>query len=631
MEGVSQSSPLISLALYAFTLPVLAAQPTYTPGDARQFVATYCAACHQGNSPAAGLNLPALLTAEQPAPNRELWSRIALRVRNSEMPPRGAPAPPPDARERFAAWIDEHAKSAACPPSASPARTPMRRLNRSEYTATIRDLLDIHLDAGHALPADGAGGEGFDNAAETLFLSPLHAEKYLEAARLATETLSRDATAREKLLIAKPGEGLSETEAARRTLEVFLPRAFRRPVDPAELTPYLSLFSAARRSGSGYDDAILYAVRGVLVSPQFLFRIERPSTSPDGLIDDYALASRLSYFLWGTMPDSLLFDLAAARKLQDAEILKWQVGRMLRSPKSVEFVTRFIEQWLGTREVGRTIQPDPKLFPMYADDELRSDIRYQPIMFFHELLVNNLSLLNLIDSKFTVATRKLQRLYGLNVPPPRANAGGQPQRIELPEGSHRGGLLGMSAVLIASSYPHRTSPVLRGKWILEALLGTPPPPPPPNVPPLEEKQGAAPKTVRERLTEHRANPACASCHARIDPLGFALENYDPLGRWRTEDASKPIDVSGELPDGTHIDGPDQLTAALLARKDLFLRHLTSKMLGYALGRGLKPGEACVVDDIVAQVARDDYKAQTLVNAIVFSAPFRFEERPNGHK
>ncbi len=463
---------MLSRSLTALTLTLIcaAAQPAYTPADARQFVAAYCASCHQGSSPAAGLNLPAMLSAEQPATNRELWNRIALRVRNSEMPPRGAPAPPPDMRERFAAWIDEHAASAPCPPSTSATPASVRRLNRSEYTATIRDLLDIHLDAGHALPADGAGGEGFDNAAETLFLSPLHAEKYLEAARLATETLSRDATARAKLLIARPGEGLSETDAARRTLGAFLPRAFRRPVDPADLAPYLSLFSAARRSGSSYDDAILYAVRGVLVSPQFLFRLERPSTKQDGLIDDYALASRLSYFLWGSMPDSLLFDLAAAGKLQDPEILKWQVGRLLRSPKSVEFVTRFVEQWLGTRELGRTIQPDPKLFPMYADDELRSDIRYQPIMFFHELLVNNLSLLNLIDSRFTVATRKLQRLYGLNVPPPRANAGGQPQRIELPEGSHRGGLLGMSAVLIASSYPHRTSPVLRGKWILEAIL-----------------------------------------------------------------------------------------------------------------------------------------------------------------
>jgi cytochrome c553 len=615
---------LLSRTVAAITLTLFcaAAGPAYSPAEARQFVATYCAACHQGDSAAAGLNLSALLSGEQAAPNRELWNRISLRVRNSEMPPPKAPAPPPEARERFAAWIDERAKSAACTASATP--TSVRRLNRNEYTATIRDLLDIHLDAGHALPADGAGGEGFDNAAETLFLSPLHAEKYLEAARLATETVLRDASARAKLLIARPGEGLTEIAAARRVLEAFLPRAFRRPVAPAELTPYLSLFSAARRSGRDYDDAIVYAVRGALVSPQFLFHIEPPSTSPDGFIDDYALASRLSYFLWGTMPDSLLFDLAAARRLQDPEILRWQVGRMLRSPKSVEFATRFVEQWLEIRELGRTIQPDPKLFPMYGDDELRSDIRYQPIMFFHELLVNNLSLLNLIDSKFTVATRKLQRLYGLNVAPPRANAGGQPQRIELPEGSHRGGLLGMSAVLIASSYPHRTSPVLRGKWILQALLGTPPPPPPPNVPPLEEKQGPAPKTVRERLTEHRSNPACASCHARIDPLGFALENYDPIGRWRTEDAGKPIDVSAELPDGTRIDGPDQLKAALLARKDLFLRHLTSKMLGYALGRGLTPGDACVVDDIMAQVAKEDYKAQTLVNAIVFSAPFRQE-------
>jgi hypothetical protein len=254
---------------------------------------------------------------------------------------------------------------------------------------------------------------------------------------------------------------------------------------------------------------------------------------------------------------------------------------------------------------------------------LQGDIRYQPVLFFQEILSHDLSLLNLIDSKFTIATKKLQKLYGLNVKPPRPDHQQQPQRIELPEGSHRGGLLGMAAVLAISSHPHRTSPVLRGKWMLE-FLGTPPPPPPPNVPALEDGPAAVAHTLRERLAQHRANPACASCHSRIDPLGFALENYDVIGRWRTEENGKPIDAKGELPDGTTFEGPDQLKAVLMQKKDLFIRNLTNKTLGYALGRGLTLQDSCTVDDIIAQVERSDYSAHALIDAVVMSTPFRYQ-------
>jgi hypothetical protein len=330
------------------------------------------------------------------------------------------------------------------------------------------------------------------------------------------------------------------------------------------------------------------------------------------------------------MPDGLLFDLAEAGKLHDPEILKWQVSRMLRSPKSLGLTQNFVEQWLGTRELGRTVNPDAKLFPQYGDAELRGDIRYQPVLFFLELLARDESLLNLIDSKFSIMTRKLQRLYGLNVTPPRSGNGEQPQRIELPESSHRGGLLGMSAVLAVSSYPYRTSPVLRGKWILDAMLGTPPPPPPPNVPTLNEHPGATAKTMRERLSQHRADAVCASCHSRIDPLGFALENYDALGRWRPQDADgQPIDNKGELPDGVSFAGPEELKTVLLARKDVFIRNLTRKMLGYALGRGLTLSDSCTVDHIVADLASKDYAAQTLINDVVMSPAFQYQAGAKG--
>lgn len=591
---------------------------------AAQLLKTRCLACHQGKNPAGGLNLMGYGTTVTLAQHPDHWKSIATRVHNSEMPPKGAPEMDLDTREKFVAWVHSGLRAAACAEGVTPGPSLIRRLNRAEYSATIRDLLNIHLDVGAALPDDGAGGEGFDNAAETLFLSPIHAEKYMESAKLAISTAMGDARTRAQLMTAKPGPGKSDLAAAREILENLLPRAFRRTTTEIDTAPFLALYQSARKRGDSFDESVALALRAILISPDFLFRSERPNNSPNARqIDDFALASRLSYFLWGTMPDNLLFDIARQNKLHDPEILDWQITRMLRHPKSLDFVTHFVEQWLGTRELGKAIRPDAQLFPVYSDEEIQSDIRYQPVMFFRELLVENLSLLNLLDSKFTFTTRKLQRLYGLNIKTAR-EANAMPQRIELPAGSDRGGLLGMSAILAVSSHPQRTSPVLRGKWLLDSILGTPPPPPPPNVPELKQQAGAAPQTLREMLTQHRADPTCAGCHARIDPLGFALENYDVLGRWRTEDAGKPVDATGELPDGTKFNGPAELKAALMDRKDLFITNLTRKMLGYSLGRGLVLTDYCTVDGIVESLKKNDYSARTLIKEVIFSKPFQYQ-------
>ena len=550
------------------------------------------------------------------------WNKVLVRVRNGEMPPKGAPAPGPEQREAFVAWLDAALRTTACAGGPAPGPYPIRRLNRDEYSATIRDLLNIHVNAGHALPSDGAGGEGFDNAAETLFLSPIHAEKYLEAAREALGYAFKDPKSRAVFLIAKPDESTTPEAAARRVLDAFLPRAFRRPVAEGEIERELALFRIAQKRGESFEASLLFSLEAALISPHFLFRYEEPNPAADPrLADDYAVASRLSYFLWGSMPDKQLFDLAAKHELNQPEALTAQVARMLKDEKSREFAERFVGQWLGTRELGTEIKPDAKLFPSYYNEELQSAIRYEPILFFREVLASNLSLLNLIDSNFTILTSRLQRHYGLKLKEPNQ----QPKRFDLPLDSHRGGILTMSAVLAVSSYPQRTSPVLRGKWILENILGTPPPPPPADVPALAENhEGAAPKTLRERLELHRADPVCASCHSRIDPLGFALENYDVLGRWRTEDAGKPIDNRGELPDGTKIDGPDELKKVLLARKQVFLRNFTAKMLGYALGRGLTVNDGCTVDQIVTKLDEEHDAAQTLIREIVLSVPFRYQ-------
>jgi len=616
----------VKWAAWATLLVAGTANGGFTFEDSQGFLKTYCQGCHQGKSPAGGFAIQRVSTPESVHAETQKWSSLSARVRNGEMPPRGAPAPPIDQREQFTQWVNTTLRADVCAAGITPGPSPIHRLNRDEYTATIRDLLDIQMDIGHALPADGAGGEGFDNAAETLFLSPLHSEKYMDLARVATDFASKEYKSRAKIFVAKPGPGVTADQAARKIFSSFLPRAFRRPVKESDVEQYMQLYLAARKQGETFEPAVLFAIRGALVSPKFLFRTEPVNdTFEVKPVDQYAMASRLSYFLWGSMPDELLFDAAAAGKLQDPEVLKALVGRMLRNDRSLDFDERFVEQWLRTRELGIDKVPDAKLFPTYAsDEELRGDIRFQPILFFREVLLRNLSVLNFIDSKYTIGTINLSKHYDVKLPLSK-NALKQPQWVELPEGSHRGGLLGMSAVLEVSSYPYRTSPVLRGAWILDAFLGTPPPPPPPNVPPLEEaKEGTPPKSVRERLTQHRANAVCASCHARIDPLGFALENFDAVGKWRDQDGGKPIDSSAELTDGTKFHGSDELKAVLLERKDLFVRNLVNKMLGYALGRGLTLQDSCTVDNIMAQLRENDYKAETLIDAIVLSTPFRYK-------
>ncbi len=624
----NSSMVVVSAAWIAAAFPVLAQTPAqpFSPADATKFMRTYCQACHQGKTPAGDLDTTKYNTKESFLERPDQWTSIINRVKNHEMPPKGIKPPSDDLREQFSEWAHSSLRQAACAGGIQPGPAPARRLNKSQYRLTVRDLLGIHIDVSAALPADGAGGEGFDNAAETLFLSPIHAEKYLEAAHLASATVLGDERNRKLVFFARPSAEMKPEAAARKILDSLLPRAFRRPVTELEKKPFVDLFLSSQKQKESFDESMGLVLRAILISPDFLFRSEPINNSPEPrIIDDYSFASRLSYFLWGTMPDNILLDIASTGKLQDPKILDWQIARMLRHPKAIDFVESFTEQWLETRNLGRSFKPDAQLFPTYSDDELRSDIRYQPIMFFRELLVKDLSLLNLIDSDFTFTTRKLQKHYGINLPMDRQGNAGMPQLTKLPEGNDRGGILGMAAVLAISSHPHRTSPVLRGKWVLDAMLGTPPPPAPPNVPALKEHHdGEAPKTLRETLNQHRADPVCASCHNRMDPIGFALENYDVLGRWRDQDAGQPLDTSAELPDGTKFNGPMELKKVLMERKDLMMHRVASKMLGYALGRGLTLNDSCTVDEIMAELKKNDYKAQTLVRQIVLSMPFRYQ-------
>lgn len=608
--------------------------PLWRADDALQFVRQYCVECHDGSEGEAGLDLSAFDGSERIAADTDGWNTLLRRVRDHEMPPRDSVVPALQEREAFVAWVRSTLQQAACAGGIVPGPPQMRRLNRSEYAATLRDLLGIHVDAGQGLPDDGAGGEGFDNARETLFISPIHAEKYLEAARRAIDYAWREPQARQRIVTAEPDDATTPEQAAQRVLQHFLPRAFRRPATADELEQYAAVFRSALEAEGSYDAALQNTLEAAIVSPKFLFLLEQPhQDAAPALLSNHELACRLSYFLWNSMPDEQLTRLADAEQLNDSQILQQQVLRMLGADgadgqdrgrrvdeHTRDFAQSFVEQWLGTRALGREFKPDPSLGVVF-DSELEGGLRYEPILFFQEIVTENLSLLNLLDSNFTYLNSRLARHYEI-----AGDFREQPSRAELPADSHRGGLLGMGAVLAVSSYPHRTSPVLRGKWLLETLWGTPPPPPPPNVPALVESTaaGETPRTLRARLEQHRQDPKCASCHDRIDPLGFGLENYDVLGRWRTEDSGQPIDSRGQLPDGATFAGPAELKQVALSRKDDFVRHLTAKMLGYALGRSLTHEDACAVDQIVEQVQQQDYRSHALIMGIVESIPFRYK-------
>ncbi len=444
----------------------------------------------------------------------------------------------------------------------------------------------------------------------------------MDAARVAVEYAFADPRSLRRFLVAEPDEKTSPEVAARRVIEDFLPRAFRRSIPESEILEYLAFFHAAYKADPSFMVAIRLTLQAVLISPKFLFIAEEPNfDSKPHKVTDHELASRLSYFLWGSLPDDELLKAADEGNLSDSRILQEQFKRMLGSQNSRKvrnFSQNFVEQWLGTRALGREFKPDKSI--RGYDSELEGGMKYEPVFFFHEILTENRSLLDLLKADYTYVNRRLARHYRI-----KGEFREQPKRVQLTDENRRGGLLSMAAVLAVSSYPHRTSPVLRGKWILETILGDPPPPPPSNVPELEESASSvSSESLRQRLELHRQNVACAQCHDRIDPLGFGLENYGVLGRWRDKYEGHTVDARGALPDGTTFSGPAELKLALLGRKDQFVRHLTKKMLGYALGRGLTYYDYCAVNSIVDKLRANDYKSHHLLFGIIQSVPFRFK-------
>ncbi|MFN0103451.1 MAG: DUF1592 domain-containing protein [Bryobacteraceae bacterium] len=777
----------------------------YDAADVFAYVKKNCVACHNAAATSGDVNLAAFETAQAFDESRETWERVVGKIKTGEMPPPSMKKPPAADSAALTAFLEAEFARQDRTAKPDPGRVTARRLNRTEYNNTIRDLLGVDIRPADDFPNDEAAF-GFDNIGDALTLSPVLLEKYLYAAERAVRTavfgperlkpaaihysapvrlndlvtnpaLPKDlfhydesglstrhafhvlhrfavdgeysfrivlnghrpnqseaatpafwidgrkiqdwvvdatdlegqivevratVTAGEHLLSAsylrnyhglppkyngpepskRPPEPLitvrgkltekdieilrkygtkiktdrietrvdnrfesldvggpftqregppaesvrrvfvcsQQTAACAQTIvSTFARRAFRHPVKAAETAPFMKLYALARQQGDGFQEGIATALQGILVSPSFLFRVERDpvlsARKPYAPVSQFELASRLSYFLWSSMPDNELLAAAGQGRLRQPTMLDAQVKRMLRDPKARALVENFAGQWLQFKNID-VMKPDPGKFPDF-DESLRYAMRRETELFFEEMVREDRSVLDVLDANYTYMNERLARFYG--VP---GIEGPAFRRVDMSRNPRGGGVLAHGSVLTVSSYSTRTSPVLRGKWILENLLNAPPPPPPPAVPSLDDTKVGESASLRQQLEQHRKSPACASCHSRMDPLGFGLENFDAVGGWRTMDGKFPVDAAGTLPNGKTFSGPAELKANLRDSRDDFVRGLTDKLLTYALGRGLERPDRLVIANIASKLPAHNYKFSALVQNIVESLPFQ---------
>jgi mono/diheme cytochrome c family protein len=528
---------------------------------------------------------------------------ILVRVRGNPVP--GMPAPKLDVRmdgqrlqlHDVAIDPNEEAQGTRNIEMRMPVKAGLHAIGASFLTETLK------LETG-VISRRGFGGP-------PPALSNLSVE-YLQIGGPFNSTGPGQTESRKRIFTCWPSPGLPEAACAQKILTSLARQAYRRPVTSADVTPLLGLFAMGRKDGGSFETGIETALRAMLVSPNFLFRVERDAAPGVHAVTDLELASRLSFFLWSSIPDEELLRLAEQKRLRAA--LPAQVRRMLADDKARSLIENFAGQWLQLRNIP-SWRPDPEKFPQF-DDSLRSAMQKETELFFDYIVRQDRSVVDFLSADYTFLNERLARHYGIP-----GVKGAYFRKVPL-SGDERGGVLTHASVLTVSSYPTRTSPVLRGKWILENILATPPPPPPPNVPDLTEKAANSAKDLRAALEKHRASAGCASCHSRLDPLGFALENFDAVGKFRaTEDGAK-VDASGSLPGGIQFDGPMGLKRVLLERHDYFVECISEKLLTYALGRGLEHFDLPVVRQVRREAAAKENRFSELVLAIVNSVPFQ---------
>lgn len=633
---------LISWAGAAFFLATLAARADLTSDyrdKIRPLFKKHCFECHGTEKKKGDIDLERVKEFDQVKAEAELWQNVLEKVQAYEMPPKGKHEFSFSDWQLAMAWLRALPKTEKvdCDQIASDRNANFykgyvmsRRLNRAEYANTVRDLFGLIIPLEDLLPADGGGGEGFDTTGSALFTSALHIENYLAATdrileAVLPESNSRLSKERQAARAAILGQSTPPKREARQQavsiLDHWIPKLFRRQIEAGEAERYLAMFDRAWQRGDGYAASVRLMFKSLLLSPHFIFLVE-PESEERGVqpLASFQLASRISYFLWSSAPDEALMALAKSDQLKDPNIYREQVHRLLADPKAKALGERFALQWLEIERL-EEVHPDRKQFPEF-DKKLKHSMEQEVIEFVNHIFANDRSLLELIDSDYTFVNQRLAALYGLP-----GVQGEALQQVKLAD-KQRGGVTGFAAVHTLTSFPFRTSPVLRGRWMLETLLGDKVPPPPPNVPALETSGSESkPTSIRAQLELHRKQADCAACHNKMDPLGFGMENFDVLGRWRESEQGLAIDASGTLPSGQTFRGPEGLKLVLMARKDDIIKQVARKLTGYAYGRELNHFDNCVIERALTALKNNHYRSSILVEEIALSFPFRHRFYP----
>ncbi len=611
----------------------------------RPIMRTHCGSCHNAVDQKGGLNLVKYDFIVQIVRDGQLFSEVIETVDRGMMPPNTKPPLTQAEKDTLLTYLRKYLEDALAEPD--PGIIPPRRLSNREYKYTMYDLLGVDINTDSLFPADASGGAGYDNQAKTLYLTPLQLERYFEVADGVIEDMYADPDRWNEL--APPYKTSLRTNimlwwkqlwgkeeavqlhlrgVASQAIVPFATKAYRRLLRASEKDHLLTLFEEvyisleAGQIHEKYDESLKEVFKAILISPHFIYRQEADLPHQGTYeISDFELASRISYLIWSSMPDQELLDLAYLDKLHEPLVLEQQVKRMLADAKASRLAESFAGQWLGVNKLLRPdFQLDPVIFPEY-DPVMRDMMYWQTISFFQHVFLESQNLLELLDSDYLLLNEALAQVY--NVP---GEFNDELEVACLPD-DRRGGVLGLGAVLTATSLPERTSPVLRGKWVLEQLLDMPPPPPPPDVPELEVSKDIHEElSLRALLEQHRSDPACSGCHKDMDALGLSLENFDAMGRWRdTYTGLTPIDARGILKTGEEFNGPGELRQVLMSKQEQFAEAFARNMLSFALGRSLSFTDSPTINHLTEVLIETDFHSITFLCELVKSFPFRYKK------
>ncbi len=635
-----KSNLLILIAL-CFTISASAEEPISYEKDIRPILQDECIKCHNTNTAKGGINIDNYKEQARVIQRGSFWLEVLGVIKDRSMPPKTEKPLSQETYHKLVTGIDAILQTSL--KNKTPGKVVIRRLSHAEYQYTVYDLLGVDFDARSYFPSDGSGGGGFDNQGRALFFTPLKLERYYDAGSQIVDIALDDkgkweevvpfsfkATGWEGLknwfrsLFSNKYDYLNEPDlAAEKVIDQVATKAYRRFLKPEEKTKLLELFANVYDSKEDlknplrFNESIAQVLKAVLVSPNFLYKVEEePKKEGSYPLGDFEVASRLSYFLWCSSPDQELFDLAYAGKLHDSTTLARQVKRMIADPRSKRFAENFTSQWLGiTKLLDAEPMVDEDLFPDFSAD-LRKDLYKESSEFFHYVMTESKNMLDLVQSDYSVMNKTVADFYGID--------GVEHDDFELVkfEDNKRGGVLGMAGVLATTSISTRTSPVLRGKWVMEQILGISPPPPPAEVSALTEDKGIHEAIgLRKILERHRADPACQSCHVKMDPLGLGLENYGPTGQWRETYEIVKIDASGITADGQKFNGPMELKKILLKEEQKIARNFSKKLLSYALGRTILFTDEPALVKLENTLIENDFNPDPFLIELVNSYPF----------